>query len=133
MTQGPFIYADQGISHGAGVRAVVPANIVRKQDLIATLDKQLSFPDYFGGNWDAFNECLRDLSWLPTGPVVLLHADVPLVNDVPNARTYLAILSDAVRDMSKSEDHPLSIVFPVKFREQIEWLLRSGRRIKPRA
>jgi len=57
--------------------------------------------------------------------VVLTHADVPLVNDVPNARIYLAILSDAVRKMTKSEDHALSIVFPIKFREQIEWLLRS--------
>jgi RNAse (barnase) inhibitor barstar len=127
MTQDPFIYGDESASCGAVVRAVVPANIVRKQDLFATLDKQLSFPDYFGGNWDAFDECLRDLSWLPAGRVVLTHADVPLVNDIPNARTYLAILSDAVRKMSKSEDYALSIVFPIEFREQIEWLLRSQR------
>ena len=65
--------------------------------------------------------------WLPAGHVFLEHADVPLVNEVANARTYLAIVSDAVRKMSKSDDHPLSVVFPGKSREQIGWLLRSQR------
>jgi hypothetical protein len=127
MTQESFIYGDESTSHFAAVRAGVPANVVTKQALIATLAKQLSFPDYCGENWDGFEECLRDLSWLPTGQVALTHTDVPLVNDVANARIYLAILSDAVRKMSKSEVHTLSVVFPIKFREQIEWLLRSQR------
>lgn len=25
----------------------------------------LEFPDWFGHNWDAYADCLRDLSWLP--------------------------------------------------------------------
>ena len=62
-------------------------------------------------------------AWLPAGHVFLEHADVPLVNEVANARTYLAIVSDAVRKMSKSDDHPLSVVFPGKSREQIGLLL----------
>jgi hypothetical protein len=66
-------------------------------------------------------------AWLPAGHVFLEHADVPRVNQVANARTYLAIVSDAVRKMSKSDDHPLSVVFPGKSREQIGWLLRSQR------
>jgi hypothetical protein len=56
-------------------------------------------------------------TWLPAGHVFLEHADVPLVNEVANARTYLAIVRDAVRKMSKSDDHPLSVVFPNKSRE----------------
>ncbi|HEY5127851.1 MAG TPA: barstar family protein [Bradyrhizobium sp.] len=125
MTKKPFIYEDTITSRNAAVCAAVPANIAGKQELFATLAKQLSFPDYFGENWDAFEECLRDLSWLPTGLVVLTHADVPLINDVASASTYLAILSDAVRKMSKPEEHMLSVIFPIRFREPIEWLLRS--------
>jgi len=127
MSNESFIYGDESTSRSLSARVSVPARIASKEELLTTLANHLRFPDYFGGNWDAFEECLRDLSWLSVGRVVLTHADIPLVNDVANARTYLAILSDAVHKMSKSEDHPLSVAFPSKFREQIEWLLRSQR------
>lgn len=29
--------------------------------LFKTFSKKLAFPDYFGKNWDAFNECINDL------------------------------------------------------------------------
>lgn len=32
----------------------------------------LQFPDYFGENWAAFEECVTDLSWLPAAGYVLL-------------------------------------------------------------
>jgi RNAse (barnase) inhibitor barstar len=34
-----------------------------KANLLAALAGALRFPDYFGGNWDALDECLTDLSW----------------------------------------------------------------------
>jgi RNAse (barnase) inhibitor barstar len=30
------------------------------------------FPDYFGYNWNAFDECIRDLSWLHSSSYVLV-------------------------------------------------------------
>jgi len=35
----------------------------------------LQFPDYFGENWAAFDECLHDLEWLPGKAHVLIVAD----------------------------------------------------------
>jgi len=35
-----------------------------KQDFLAQIAKSLSFPDWFGTNWDALNDCLGDLDWL---------------------------------------------------------------------
>ncbi|RUP21055.1 hypothetical protein BC936DRAFT_139218 [Jimgerdemannia flammicorona] len=40
--------------------AIVPANISSKEDLLGTLAKELEFPSYFGRNWDALVDCLRD-------------------------------------------------------------------------
>ncbi len=47
-----------------------------KASLLCALSRELHFPDYFGGNWDALDECLADLSW-HAGPLRLLitHAE----------------------------------------------------------
>lgn len=42
------------------------------EDLMARLAKQLDLPDYFGGNWDALDECLGDLVAAETGVVLRL-------------------------------------------------------------
>ncbi len=38
-----------------------------KQDFLALVAKAMQFPDWFGGNWDAFADCLKDLSWTDSG------------------------------------------------------------------
>lgn len=50
----------------AGVRVaeVDASGITGKQALMAALSEALSLPDWFGNNWDALDECLRDLGWL---------------------------------------------------------------------
>jgi RNAse (barnase) inhibitor barstar len=67
----------------------------RKQDLLRALAEGLKFPDYFGWNWDALEECLCDLSWLdaPHG-IVLLHKHLPLA-DVKQRQIYFDILRNA--------------------------------------
>jgi RNAse (barnase) inhibitor barstar len=48
-----------------------------KDDALARFAGALSFPEWFGGNWDALADCLSDLSWWPADGYVLLleHVD----------------------------------------------------------
>ena len=43
-----------------------------KDAQIGRIGAALSFPAWFGGNWDALEDCLSDLSWSDAGGHVLL-------------------------------------------------------------
>jgi len=58
------------------------AGAADKDTLIARIAAALAFPAWFGGNWDALEDCLSDLSWTNAAGHVLLFegaSDVPLV------------------------------------------------------
>ena len=39
------------------------AGVDDKEGLLGRLAQSLGFPEWFGGNWDALEDCLCDLSW----------------------------------------------------------------------
>jgi len=67
--------------------------------------RALEFPDYFGHNWDALEECLADLEWLPAKGYVILVTDAPAVlsGDEEEYETFLEVLSDAGEAWSKGQ------------------------------
>ena len=80
-----------------------------KEKLCGVLSTCLRFPDYFGGNWDALEECLNDLSWLPAdAQIVIVHAQPPF-GDGENRRTYFEILQSAC---NRRDGRTLEIVLP---------------------
>jgi RNAse (barnase) inhibitor barstar len=64
--------------------------------LLAECAQALEFPDYFGQNWDALEECLADLEWLPAKGYILLITDAEgvLPDDEEEYETFLEILRD---------------------------------------
>lgn len=61
---------------------------IRSQtELFAALAKALRFPDYFGSNWDAVDECFRDLKADAGDGIVLVlrHADTLFRSDPRSA------------------------------------------------
>jgi RNAse (barnase) inhibitor barstar len=65
--------------------------------LFAEVAEVLEFPDYFGHNWDALEECLADLEWLPAKGYVLVFTDSELIlpDDEEEFATFLEVLNDA--------------------------------------
>lgn len=60
----------------------------------------LQFPLYFGGNWDAFYDCVTDLSWLRAEAVVLFIADAGHLLENASLRdidAMVEVLCEAVR------------------------------------
>ena len=63
--------------------ARIPLQEVRdKQALLAAIARALDFPEWFGGNWDALEDCLTDLSWRTArGHVLVLEGAQHLARD----------------------------------------------------
>ncbi|MFD8971788.1 barstar family protein [Streptomyces sp. NPDC059593] len=62
----------------------------------------LKFPEYFGWNWNAFHDCLRDLQWLSSDHHVLIieSAEQALSEDEAARKELLASLWQAGRRWS---------------------------------
>ena len=74
----------------------IPRGIRSKQKLLGILAEKLRFPRYFGYNWDALEECLRDLSWLPAHQAItIVHEDLPFGAGGENRATYVDIVTKA--------------------------------------
>ncbi|HEY8598077.1 MAG TPA: barstar family protein [Thermomicrobiales bacterium] len=65
--------------------ALLPGGaITDKGTFLRAAADALAFPPYFGRNWDAFADCLTDLSWLPApGYAILYDNPAPLIRQSP--------------------------------------------------
>ena len=48
------------------------ASCSTERQLLRVIGTALNFPDYFGENWDALDECLRDMSWHPANGYLVI-------------------------------------------------------------
>jgi|GEM_PF-985440 len=103
-----------------GVRAWISARIRTKRELFAALQRQLHFPSYFGGNWDALNDCLHDLSWLPEHQeIVLIHDGLPFgVGPSRSRQIYLELLAGLL-EADATGPSRWTIVFPNEVRNRV--------------
>lgn len=107
-----FVYSDELEAQTSRTFvARLPAGISSSQELLAKLALELRFPDYFGSNWDALSDCLRDFMWLEEDAVLLVHADIPPLPSVDLA-IYLEVLGEAVESWSTEVRRGLVVQFP---------------------
>jgi len=62
----------------------------------------LQFPWYFGENWDAFDECIADLDWLPATNYIIFmtQANNILNSNIRDFQILLTILRDVRKEWS---------------------------------
>lgn len=61
------------------VRLIRGSHAQSRRALFDEFAAALQFPCYFGENWNAFDECIADLEWLPGKAYFITIVDGPLV------------------------------------------------------
>ena len=56
--------------------------LASKAGFLGRAARALNFPDWFGKNWDALNDCLTDLSWLDGRGLVIIFETRKIRQDV---------------------------------------------------
>jgi len=62
-----------------------------KESFLGTVASALEFPDYFGTNWDALNDCLTDMSWKQATGYVLFFVGFQSFAEAAKAEATVAI------------------------------------------
>lgn len=102
------------------VIAIIPKEITNREFLFKVLMEKLSLPEYFGMNWDALSDCLRDFSWLDSRRIAIIHEGIPEGLSSKELQTYLEILIECLQDWQPEDEHELIVTFPYKCRQKIE-------------
>ena len=111
---------------GFALKVIKGSHCKTPANLFAEFAQALEFPDYFGHNWDALEECLADLEWLPAKGYILLITDAGRVlPDEDEYETFLEILRDAGEawgngqaEMGTRRATPFHVLFTVSEQEK---------------
>ena len=124
--QFPFEFNDDLGGVRADFIGTVPPGIATKEALLQALYESLSLPGWFGFNWDALSDCLRDFHWMEHHDIAVVHHDVPALPG-RELQAYVDVLTDAIESWQANDSHRLIVVFPTAFEQQVRALLMKQR------
>jgi hypothetical protein len=90
----------------------LPGHLIEgKTSFLATCSQIMGFPAYFGRNWDAFEECITDLSWASSTGYLLLYDELAhfALAEPDQWQIALGILRDAA-DFWRRRDTPFFVL-----------------------
>lgn len=105
-----------------GYIVTIPKGITTVGELMNSLSQSLQFPSYFGFNWDALSDCLRDFHWIRAHTIVVQHMDIPQL-PLSDLRVYLEVLAEAAASWGAEEEHALRVLFPSGTEQTIEFVM----------
>ncbi len=94
-----------------------------KEAMLAALASSLGFPEWFGGNWDALEDSLTDLSWREDAPRVLLVSGAVAGDDLSVLLDILSSAAEYWRDRERAffavfVDPAGKLALPALYREK---------------
>jgi len=85
-----YLWSLQRDNTNTVIRLIRSQNMCCDRDMFNEVSAAYQFPYYFGCNWNAFNECITDLVWLPADSYITAIADYDyLINKWPDGAKYL--------------------------------------------
>jgi hypothetical protein len=117
----PFVFEDEFTPMPDERVVMLPKGLNDKKALLDFLRESIPLPPYFGGNWDALEECLSELAWLPNEKLVLMHEEIPLHGSPRDLQTYLQILAATAR-----EEKRLRVIFPKRCQTEVNSACSGG-------
>lgn len=94
-------------------------NITSEEQLFSELNNRFKFPEYFGFNWNAVNDCLRDLHWIEHKNIALVHDELPEIEPTI-LKIYLQTLQGIMQDWKDDEIHCFEVVFPLQAEKLVD-------------
>ncbi|QHZ46487.1 barstar family protein [Bacillus sp. NSP9.1] len=81
-------------------------NCITPEHLMKEFAKKLKFPNYFGENWAAFDECINDLDWLDSEKYVLFirNSDKLLLQN-EEFNVFVDILNSAINEWVSGREY----------------------------
>ncbi|MEH2316387.1 barstar family protein [Nostoc sp.] len=62
-----------------------------KETFLSKAAEAMQFPTYFGANWDAFDECITDLTWCPAERYVILYDNADIFAQAEPTQYQIAV------------------------------------------
>jgi hypothetical protein len=105
---------------GAVVKRIEGRRCATKAGVLSEFARALEFPPYFGENWDAFEECLTDLSWMPAAGylIVVTDAEQVLPDREEDYATLIDSLEAAGQEWAARRATPFHVVMTVSKQHQ---------------
>jgi len=88
------------------IRVVRGSKMRRLPGLYDEFAAAFQFPDYFGENWDALDDCMTDLDWLPAAGYVLFVSNaVEVLSEEPEKQfeTFVSVLSGTCEQWARAK------------------------------
>jgi RNAse (barnase) inhibitor barstar len=112
LTGNPDEIEQAAAAAGLTVIRIDLKGLASKTGLLRRAARALNFPEWFGKNWDALNDCLTDLSWLSgRGWVIVLENSKDLASRKPQVFHSAVEVFQSANDYWRKAGKPFWVLF----------------------